>query len=132
MNSNLLFLGYAISLAVEVYFFLMQRVPLEVSRENDINPAVGRFMLPSWFSLAWIAKLSKWAFLAIIWWRIGWIPVIACFLVGFAFGMVVPVPYTHFAGKFERRLKSEMDGPNAFEAGRLLTALKASRDKHGF
>jgi hypothetical protein len=132
MNDYWQFAGFTVSLAVEVYFFLMQRVPLEVCRENDIDPAVGRMMLPTWFSVAWLAKLSKWVFLGLIWWRSGWVFAVGCLLVSFFLGMIVPIPYTHFANLLERRLERERDGPNFAVAGQLLIALKTSRDEHGF
>ena len=121
MSYSLLFyLGFTIAAAVEMYFFLMQRVPLSLSREHGIDNQVCRFMLPSWYGFVWISKIAKWIFIVLIWQNFGWVPA------------VLPIPFTHFANIMEKRLALESVGPNAEIAATLMEALKVSRSKHGF
>lgn len=125
-------IGFVIFVVAETYFFLMQRVPLTVSRENDIDPKIGRFMLPSWYLFVWPAKAGKWLFLFFVWQSFGWIPAIICFLMQFLINMMLPVPFTYYSNIFEKHLVKELSGPNHDIAMTLHGALTSSRSKHSF
>lgn len=128
----LFYLGFIIVASIEMYFFLMQRVPLSVSRENGIDPKIGRFMLPNWYPAVWLAKIGKWVLIFLIWRSHGWLPAILCVVIAFILSSVLPIPFTHFSNMMERRLKRESVGPNNEISLSLLEALKNSRNKHGF
>lgn len=133
MSYSLLFyLGFTIAAAVEMYFFLMQRVPLSLSREHGIDNQVCRFMLPSWYGFVWISKIAKWIFIVLIWQNFGWVPAVLCVILPYVLSAVLPIPFTHFANIMEKRLALESVGPNAEIAATLMEALKVSRSKHGF
>lgn len=123
------FIGAALT---EIYFFLMQRVPLEVGREHQIPPDMQKLMLPSWYGLVWIAKIAKWVLVVLIWREIGWWQALVCLAVPFLLSSWLPVPYSHVANIIERRLRAEQRGSNGELAGALLGALQASREEHGF
>jgi hypothetical protein len=126
-----LYIAFVLAAASETYFFLMQRLPLELSREHNLDPAQARLMLPDWYALVWLSKISKWVSLAFIWYFEGWLPALICFVVAFLVSMAIPVPYKHFADILERRL-IRLLASDMITAGSLLTALRASRVKHGF
>ena len=133
MSYSLLpYIGFAVTAAVEIYFFLMQRIPLSLGREHGIESRVCRFMLPSWYRLVWISKIGKWIFIVLIWRSSGWLPAILCAVVPFVLSGVLPIPFTHFANIMEKRLALQSVGPNAEIAATLMEALRASRSKHGF
>ena len=131
-SSYLLYIGFVAAAAVELYFFLMQRIPLSVSREHGIDSKTCRFMLPSWYSTVWIFKIGKWVLIALIWLSFGWLPAILCAVVSFVLSAVLPIPFTHFANMMEKRLESELVGPNTEVARSLVEALRDSRSTHGF
>jgi len=131
-TSYLFYIGFIVAASVEIYFFLMQRVPLSVGREHDIDSRICRFMLPNWYSAVWLAKIGKWVFIVLIWHNHGWIPAILCVVIPFLLSSVLPIPFTHFSNMMERRLKHELIGPNNEIAQLLLEALKDCRVRHGF
>ena len=57
---TVLYVAFALSALVELYFFMMQRSSLEISRAADMHPRDGRFMLPLWYILLWPTRLIKW------------------------------------------------------------------------
>ena len=128
----LLYIGFVAAAAVEMYFFLMQRVPLSVGREHGIESRICRFMLPSWYWIAWIFKIVKWVLIVLLWRSFGWLPAILCAAIPFILSAVLPIPFTHFANMMEKRLEGELVGPNAEIAVHLIKALRASRSRHGF
>jgi hypothetical protein len=126
-----LYAVFAIAVAIEMYFFLMQRVPLEVGREHAIRSRIAREMLPTWSALVWLAKIGKWVLVVLVWRAAGWLPAIICVAIPLVVSARVPVPYTHFTNLLETNLKSQLR-TNPLLAAELLAALHASRAKHGF
>ncbi len=131
-TSHFLYLGFAVAAAAEMYFFLMQRVPLSVSRENGIDPRIARSMLPPWYGLVWLFKVAKWVSIVLIWQVFGWVMAVACIAIPFILSAVLPVPFSHFANILEKHLHRELVGGNPEVAGHLLAALKSSRSRNAF
>lgn len=127
----MLHLAFLVAAASETYLFLMLRLPVELSRENKLDPVQVRLMLPNWYALVWLSKISKWMSLALIWHTEGWWQALLCFVVAVLVSMTIPAPYRHFANILERRLMRLL-GLGIGIAGSLLSALRASRTKHGF
>jgi hypothetical protein len=127
-----LLVAFAAMAILEMYFFLWQRVPLEVGREHGIPTQLSNFMLPSWFWLVRLVQWSTWALAVVIGFEVGWWQALVCLAIPFVLSTRIPVPYTHFSGRIERRLRSELRGPHSEIASSLLEALTESRRKHGF
>jgi len=126
-----LYAAFATAAAAEMYFFLMQRVPLEIGHEHGIEVRIAREMLPTWYAVVWLAKIAKWAAIVMIWRAVGWLPVLLCFGIPFLLCAFIPVPYRHFANLLESNLRSRIS-VDPLLAAELLRALRASRDRHGY
>lgn len=131
-DGQVLIMGFALAALVEMYFFLMQRVPLEVAREQGIPSEARGFMLPTWYGLVWVAKIAKWILVFLIWRTFGWWQALLCVTIPFILSSFLPVPYTRIADIIERRLRREESRANGELAQELLVALQESRSKHGF
>lgn len=73
MSQGTVYLVYALASVFEIYLFLMQRATLDVSRASNIDPKLGRQMLPLWYAIVWPNKLLRWVFLFLIWQAEGWV-----------------------------------------------------------
>lgn len=57
LTPTVLCLAFALSALGELYYFMMQRSSLAISRAADCD---GRFMLPLWDVLLWPIHFVKW------------------------------------------------------------------------
>ena len=64
---------FVVAASVELYFFMMQRSALEISRASGIDVREGRRMLPFWYLFVWLTKFGKWATAVYIGLGISWL-----------------------------------------------------------
>jgi hypothetical protein len=101
----MIILAYLIILAIELYFFVVQRSALEISRFAEIDPVIGKdLMLPSWFLLAWAVKIARYILLFFVFKAHGWIIPIALLIMGLILGAFIPIPHKHCFSIFRKRL----------------------------
>jgi hypothetical protein len=108
LSSTNLHLLYAAVSALELYFFLMQRASLEVSRASDIHPKIGRHMLPLWYSVVWPIKIARWVLLYFIWSASGWVALGVAWAIPFAISIFTPVPFRHFLHIFHVKIARDV------------------------
>lgn len=108
LSPAVLYGGFAVAALGELYFFMMQRSSLEISRASGVDPRDGRLMLPTWYSLLWPARAMKWgAALAMI--VTGhWVVALVLLVVAFFAAVVVPIPHRHFIDLFRRKVVGEL------------------------
>ena len=98
-------LVFAIAALVEAYLFALQRAALEVGRRQGLDPVVGRYMLPLWYSAVWPVKLAKWGAVWFVYRSLGFMPALALLGASSALTMLIPVPKRHGRALFERRVQ---------------------------
>ena len=114
LSPTVLYVAFAISALVELYFFMMQRSSLEISRAADIHPRDGRYMLPLWYTLLWPVRLIKWGAALAIAFTIHWGVALGLLAAAFIVSIFVPIPHNHFIGLFRRKVRRELAlGENA-------------------
>lgn len=137
MSPTNLYLLYAAVSALELYFFLMQRASLEVSRASDIHPKIGRHMLPLWYAVVWPVKLGRWVLLYFIWNASGWVALGVAWVIPFALSTFTPVPFRHFLHLFHvkvardvaRRMTGNADVGEGEHAMQLLGVINNAKKK---
>lgn len=113
-----LYAAFAASVLSELYFFMMQRSSLEISRIANINPRDGRFMLPLWYLCLWPIRLIKWGSALAIAITIHWGIAITLLVVAFLATIFVPIPHRHFIGLFRLKVRRELvhgENPELFQ-----------------
>ena len=103
-----LYATFAVAASVELYFFAMQRSSLEISRAAEIDPRVGRMMLPPWYLLLWPARLLKWGAAIAIGITIHWGGAIGLLAIPFVLAIIVPIPHRHFLPFFRKRVRADL------------------------
>jgi len=119
MTPVLAFAGFSL---VELYFFLLQRSALEISRRRRLDPVVGRYMLPLWYAAVWPVTIAKWVTLWFVFRSVGLWAVIACVVAGLVLTSIAPVPHGHFRPMFQRRV-DDLLGEEPEIAAKLIIAL---------
>lgn len=114
LNACLLYGAFS---AAELYFFLMQRAALELSRTYDVPPPVGRQMLPLWYGLVWPIKVARWVSLYFVWSTGGWVALAVAWAIPFGISMVIPVPFKHFVRMFHHKVVKDIVAKAAGHAG---------------
>ena len=133
MSALSLVLWFVVSEAVDLYFFSIKRVAVEVRGEHNFPKEAEEFMLPSWFPLSWIPRIATWVFIVLIWRSIGWWQAILCLVIPKI--LIVPwfpIPYRHVASLMERRLKLEHANGREDLAEALLSALRSTMTRMGY
>ena len=128
MTFSELIILYSALAAVEVYFFLMQRSALELSRAHNIDPAVGRELLPLWYLSVWPIKIGRWVLLYLIWRQAGLVAAVSAWVLVLIATTFLPVPHAHFRPMFRRRVSQNMLTPLGQNAPTLMVALL--QDEH--
>ena len=130
-HAKLIYVAFAVAALVEIYFFMMQRSALEISRASGTDSEQGRLMLPLWYSLLWPARFAKWASAIQIGLWHGWVPAVGLLLTTFIFSIVVPIPHRQFIPVFRRKLAKELgSGIQSEKYARLYGLLfEASKDR---
>jgi hypothetical protein len=109
LGSNLaLFVVFTVSAAIELFFFMMQRSALEISRASRIGDREGRLMLPNWYLMVWPAKLIKWTAAIYVGIKISWLIAALLLATAFLFHVFVPIPHGPFISVFRRKLVKEL------------------------
>lgn len=114
---------YVLACLVELYLFLMQRATLEISRLNDLDPIIGRHMLPLWYNVVWPTKLVRFGCLFVIWRQAGWLPLGVAIALPMIATTVWPVPYRHFIPLFRKKINADMGTEFGQYAPKLTLAL---------
>ena len=122
MTGNVVAAYVALSL-MEIYFFLMQRSALELSRAHGISPKIGREMLPSWYLLTWPIKVLRWILLYLIWRDAGWMALLGAWAAVMLATSLLPIPHGHFRPIFRKRLSRNMLREHNANAPALMLAL---------
>jgi hypothetical protein len=104
MSPEMTIVLYALTSALEIYLFLMQRASLEMSRAGQVDPKIGRHMLPLWYVIVWPNKFFRWFLLYGIWAAYGWFAVISAWAVVAVATTLMPVPFGHFLPVFQRKV----------------------------
>ncbi|MCO4099163.1 MAG: hypothetical protein HEQ38_07110 [Gemmatimonas sp.] len=106
--------SYLASVAVELYFFLMQRSALEICRASQLPDQARLMMLPSWYRLVWLPRILKWVAIAMVFARTGLDWGIAALVLPFMLAAWFPVvPHRHFAPLFAKTLSEQSLNPDA-------------------
>lgn len=103
-SNTFLYVAFIATAAIEMYFFMMQRSALEISRDKGIDPREGRRMLPLWYRLVWPVKAAKWAVAIYIGVSISWLLAVALLAATFIFSIFVPIPHQQFIPMFRNKL----------------------------
>jgi hypothetical protein len=69
---------FTISACIEMYFFMMQRVALEIMRSLCLPSKLRFILVPKWYKLAWLAIASKWISVVFIFIKVGWWQSLVC------------------------------------------------------
>jgi len=115
---------YALASLVELYFFLMQRAALEISRANGIDPKLGRLMLPLWYALVWPTRLLRFGCLYVIWREAGWLNLGAAVAVPLVASTLCPIPFRHFRPMFWKKVTTDLPPESGSHATHLMIALR--------
>ena len=132
-HAKLIYVAFAVAASVEIYFFMMQRSALEISRASGTDSKQGRLMLPRWYLLLWPARFAKWvAVIQIGLWH-GWVPAAGLLLATFVFSIVVPIPHQQFIPVFRKKLAKELgSGVQSEKYARLYGLLFDASKDHRF
>lgn len=101
----------------------MQRAALVISRQNDIDPRVGRSMLPLWYAAAWPFKLTRWVVLIFIWRQAGLLVALAAAAAVWTATSLLPIPWRHFKPIFLRTVLHGSIAASPDVVGRLSVAI---------
>ena len=107
-SNTVLYFVFIATATIEMFFFMMQRSALEISREKGIDPREGRRMLPLWYALVWPVKATKWAVAIFIGVKISWVVAVTLLAATFVFSIFVPTPHQQFIPVFRRKLVKEI------------------------
>lgn len=108
LSPTSLYAAFAAAALVELYFFMMQRSSLEISRAADIHPRDGRFMLPLWYIWVWSVRIIKWGAALAIAITVHWGLALGLIAIPFVAAIVVPIPHRHFIRLFRRKVHKEL------------------------
>ena len=99
---------FGVAAAIELYFFMMQRSALEISRAAGIDRRDGRKMLPLWYMTVWPVQIAKWGSLIAIALEIHWGTALVLLALTFILTTIVPIPHQHFIPLFRRKVMKEL------------------------
>ena len=122
-HAKLIYIAFAVAASVELYFFMMQRSALEISRASGIESRQSRLMLPLWYFLLWPARVAKWAAIVQIGIWHGLVAAVGLLSATFVFNIVVPIPHRQFIPVFRRKLAKELESGIQSEKYARLYAL---------
>ena len=123
LTPTVLYTAFAVSALAELYFFMMQRSSLEISRAADIHPRDGRYMLPLWYILVWPVRLTKWGAALAIAFFIHWGIALVLLVIAFFVSIFIPIPHHHFIGLFHRKVHHELTLGENIELYQMLEDL---------
>jgi len=118
LSPPILYIAFAVTAMIELYFFMMQRSSLEISRAADINPRDGRFMLPLWYLWSWLVRFVKWTAAIAIAVTIHWGVALVLLAIPFVISGVVPIPHRHYMALFRSKVRTDLargENPELFQ-----------------
>ena len=121
---------FIVVISYELYLFMMQRSALSVSRDNDIEPKVGRQMLPLWYSSVWIAKIAKYFLVYQIYRSLGLIVALVFLAIPFILSASIPIPHRHFFPIFRKRLKRDLTSDRFRNTIMLIDAIEETENRY--
>lgn len=98
---------YFASWLIMLYLFGMQRATLLISRTSDVEwKSSGVYLLPKWYPITWIFRVSKWGILVLVFWQAGWVYGVSCLVADIVLTGIFPIPYKAlYSGTFKRRVE---------------------------
>lgn len=124
---TVIYLAFAVTQTVLLYFFLMQRCALELGREGGVSPKVGRLMLPEWYALATVPRVASWLVYALAFWQLGWPSALTLWGISFLATTLCPVPKWYYLPVFHRKVSHDIAvGANDEAPGLMLILLRDS------
>ena len=124
LSPQILYTTFVAAAVAELYFFMMKRSSLEISRAAQIDPREGRSMLPLWYIWLWPIRLIKWGAALAIAMTIHWGLALILLAIPFAISFVIPIPHRHFIAFFRRKVRNDVArGENPEFSGMLSELL---------
>lgn len=108
LTHTFMYMIFGVAAAIELYFFMMQRSALEISRAAGINLRDGKRMLPLWYVTVWPVQIAKWGSLIAIALEIHWGMALVLLALTFILTAIVPIPHHHFIPLFRRKVMKEL------------------------
>lgn len=126
--SHPLVIAFIISWIIEFYLFGMQRASLRISRHNNVEwKGIGEQLLPNWYPLTWIVRISKYGLLVAILIVLDWKLAIGLLVIGFILSTIIPIPYRPLYKKTFRKKVEKIKSIDQ-EAGQLYTEMLDNTD----
>ena len=114
----------------ELYFFAMQRSCLEISRLAEIDPRLGRLMLPLWYSIIWPIKIGKYYVAYLIYLNFGIWFALGCLAVPLVISTFMPISHDYFIKIFNKKIKTNDGIIKPDEYVQLSLALNKAQAKN--
>lgn len=118
MSDTELITAYVLTEIVLLYFFMLQRTARLVCRSAGFHERYASAMMPVWYPLAWLPRISAWALLGAIWWTAGFGLAAVCGALAFLASAVLPIPHALF---FRRLREGLWQNPSSLESGELIS-----------
>lgn len=119
--TNPIILAYFTIWLMEFYLFGMQRASLKISRYNNVSwKGIGEQLLPTWYPLTWIVRITKYSLIIWILIFIDWKWAVGLLFIGFIISSIIPIPYRFlykkiFRNKVEKIKCVDISSGNAFD-----------------
>ena len=114
-SGTIVYVVFVAAASIELYFFMMQRSALEISRAAGFSAQDSRRMLPPWYLIVWPAILTKWWAAISIGMAQHWAAAVILLAAVFVFQIVIPIPHRQYIGVFRRTLTRALG--DAVQAG---------------
>ena len=89
----------------ELYFFMLQRTALELSRKHNVDRVTGRNMLPNWYLLVYVVRIAKYGALLGVYTQQGVVTALIYFAVGMLLTAITPIPREHCKNLFRKQVE---------------------------
>src|SRR5436190_489643 len=103
----------------------MQRTTLLISREAGLPSKIGALLLPGWFPVVWLPRITKWLALLYVALSWSWLLAIGLLVADTVLSAVLPIPYRAYVPSFRRRI-AEIKHSSPETAAALEAMLNAS------
>jgi hypothetical protein len=121
-------MAFTIVWAIEFYLFGMQRASLRISRHNNVEwKGIGEQLLPNWYPLTWIVRITKYGLLGAILILLGWKLAAGLLVIDFVLSLIIPIPYRLL---YKRTFRKKVEKIKSIdeEAGQLFTEMLDNTD----
>jgi hypothetical protein len=106
----------------------MQRASLRISRHNNVEwKGIGEQLLPNWYPLTWIVRITKYGLLGAILILLGWKLAAGLLVIDFVLSLIIPIPYRLL---YKRTFRKKVEKIKSIdeEAGQLFTEMLDNTD----